>query len=355
MSARLFEEHSDYWPWPSPVFGAPHDALCSLFYGASGAAIVEADLFIALHKGVHLERACVYCDLALHYFRHIRPRVNAGLVFGFGGLAWALARVYEVSGRDLGLQSVVAAVLEAPPSGTDLSHGAAGRGLVLLRAYKLTSDPMLLVLAHDLAAQVLDAHLTDGLLDKGKVSGFGFAHGLAGEAYFLYELSRLCDRDDYRAFVGQAVDVLLSVAVQEGGRLSWGTNWQDLRPRPYWCHGTSGVGLLLLRTGNLVEVAASLSALLLAAPAVPDYGLCHGFASIAEYTLEARGSGVGVGELPQSLLTILEARLSNPVAPTWRAPTGEPLAPNVGYGMYGLLHALARWVDHTVPHPTLLP
>ncbi|MDA8345270.1 MAG: hypothetical protein M0Z66_07290 [Thermaerobacter sp.] len=350
LSQQMFSQYSHRWPWPSPFFGTPHDAMTSLFYGASGAALVEADLYIALRDEVHLARARAYADLALRYSQ-LRPKANPGLVFGYGGLAWALARLYEVSGIDLGIENALMEVKEARrTSSTDVSHGAAGRGLVLLRGYRLTQERSLLIAAQVQAEQILSAHVTEGVLERSGVANFGFAHGLAGEAYFIHELSLTTGIKDYGSFVSQATDILSDVAVQFGDGAVWGTNWQDVSPRPFWCHGTSGVGLFFLRYGK----APALLPVLRAAATTPDYGLCHGIASIGEFIAEARSCGMPVDGHYEALTQLLLSRACDDGGPVWRTPAGDALPPYLGYGTFGLLHMLSRSVEETIPHPTLL-
>src|SRR6266536_1010925 len=238
--------------WPSTCFGAGTDP-CNLQHGAAGvigvlARAARLGLVPGERLGGALRDACAWVERRLAR----EPRVLPGLHFGRSGTVWAL---YEAAGAlaDEGLATRALALCGELPvtwPNPDVTHGAAGAGLTHLHLWQASGDAglgrRLLECADGLVASATrGATATDrGVLwtvpdsFDSRFAGtthYGFAHGLAGIAWFLLAAGLATGRRDCAE--------LAAVAVRRA-------RWQC---SPAACHGLAGNGEFLLDLAVTLE------------------------------------------------------------------------------------------------------
>lgn len=290
--------------WPSTCFGVETDP-CNVYHGAAG--VVAVLTLVAKWRGDEclreaLRTACAWIERRMA----AEPRVLPGLYFGRSGTAWALydaARVLRddaLAGRAIALAKRVPVNWPNP----DVTHGAAGAGLTQLHLWRATGDPEFGRRVQRCADGLVAAfeHSPNGTVwpipasFQSRFAGgtyYGFAHGVAGVAWFLLAAGLATGRDDCLALAQAGGDTLCAVAERDGGQATWGEGiGSPLTHLVHWCHGSSGVGTLLIRlwqvTGEdryreLAEMAAVAvrRSRWQASPAV-----CHGLAGNGEFLLD---------------------------------------------------------------------
>jgi hypothetical protein len=239
------------------------------------------------------------------------PERPPGLYFGTSGVAWFLAEAGTALGRDDLLRRAheLALTLPVRMPNSDITHGTAGIGLGQLRHWRDTGDERFLGRAVVAAEQVLRAAQRDargvvwpvpaGAPTRlaGTVS-FGYAHGNAGIATFLFTVAAATGEPEFAAVARDALLTVLPHAVVVDGAAYWPASPDDAGDSseagywPSWCNGSSGMGTAFLRG----HVATGEPAFRLAAEAAARAGLrerwrssavqCHGLAGDAELLLD---------------------------------------------------------------------
>ncbi|BAU88365.1 membrane translocator [Streptomyces laurentii] len=183
-----------------------------------------------------------------------------GLHFGGPGTAWAL---YD-AGRALGdrrLTDHALALASAPLLSTphhDITHGTAGSGLAFLHLFQRTGEARFAELAVDAADRLAAAARRDASAVSWPVPAeadepdggsryLGFAHGTAGIGCFLLAASAVSGSREHREPAVQAGEYLLASALVVGGAAQWPARAGDVPTAPYWCHGSAGIGMFLVR------------------------------------------------------------------------------------------------------------
>src|SRR6266511_2022019 len=259
--------------WPTTCSGSGTDP-CAVQHGAAGAIEVlvqAARLELAEPERLRraLTQACAWVERRLAG----EPKVLPGLHFGRAGTVWAL----HDAAVQLGDRAMAARALErcrALPvvwPNPDVTHGAAGAGLTHLHLWShRRGDPGLrdrvLECADALIAAVERPSGPDrptgappgGSPDpSGQVlwsvpasfdsrfagtTHYGFAHGLAGIAWFLLAAGLATGRPECLELAGQAGETLVAAA-----HVADGAAWWRARPADppamrllHWCHGASG-------------------------------------------------------------------------------------------------------------------
>lgn len=349
LSAEIAGAISDRWPSFPDEYGHPRDASCSLFVGTGGAVLVEADLYQATGEKSHRVRARRYADMGLRVLRDLPQGTNGGMVFGTAGLAWGLARLAEVTGEDFGLEYTLRHVVQCPTAEIDMSHGAAGRGCLFLRAYRILGDPYWRDLAANEGEQLVHSSVSNQAV-------LGFAHGLAGIGYFLHELAGSGHFETARSAAAGICETLLSSGHRVEGTLMWPHSRADAHALPHWCHGTAGVGLLLARARPdlrpLLERGAPL--VVKGAFVSREVGICHGAAGCGEYLQELAALGTTTADEVGHIRVALEARAACMSGRIVWSGIPRNLEYTLGYGKFGIAHFVARCLDPSIPHPTLL-
>jgi class IV lanthipeptide synthase len=240
------------------------------------------------------------------------PERPPGLYFGTSGVAWFLADAGEALGRDDLLRRAHELALAIPVRvpNSDITHGTAGIGLGQLRQWLSSGDERFLARAVVAAEQVLRAAIStdDGSVTwpvpanapsrlAGTVS-YGYAHGNAGIATFLYTVAAATGEPEFEAVATEALITILPHAVAIDGAAYWPASPDDAGDSseagywPSWCNGSTGIGAAFLRA----HLATGEPGFRLAAEAGAMAGLrerwrssavqCHGLAGDAELLLD---------------------------------------------------------------------
>jgi hypothetical protein len=240
------------------------------------------------------------------------PERPPGLYFGTSGVAWFLADAGEALGRDDLLRRAHELALAIPVRmpNSDITHGTAGIGLGQLRQWLSSGDERFLARAVVAAEQVLRAAVrsSDGAVTwpvpagapsrlAGTVS-YGYAHGNAGIATFLYTVAAATGEPEFEAVATEALLTVLPHAVAIDGAAYWPASPDDAGDEseagywPSWCNGSTGIGTAFLRA----HLATGEPGFRLAAEAGAMAGLrerwrsssvqCHGLAGDAELLLD---------------------------------------------------------------------
>ncbi|MGH8902220.1 MAG: class IV lanthionine synthetase LanL [Egibacteraceae bacterium] len=352
--------------WPSTCFGVETDP-CSVYHGAAGVLAVLTS--VARWRGdqrLHeaLGTACAWIERRMA----AEPRVLPGLYFGRSGTAWALYDAARALGDEALAARAVALAKRVPVNwpNPDVTHGAAGAGLTQLHFWQATGDPEFGRRVQRCADGLVAAaeHGPNGTVwpipasFQSRFAGgtyYGFAHGVAGVAWFLLAAGRATGRDDCMALARAGGETLCAVAERDGDRATWGEGiGSPLTHLVHWCHGSSGVGTLLIRlwqaTGEdryreLAEMAAVAvrHGRWQASPAV-----CHGLAGNGEFLLDMAAAlgepryQVWASELAALILARNAYREGRVVVCD---DTGTSVAADYGVGLAGVVAFLLRLQD----------
>lgn len=333
----------------------------SFWYGYAGDALLFADAFHVFGESRYATWARGLLTLA---WKDASSNPQPGLLTGVDGILWAGCRLAELGLEVLSLDDIARVSAQLDPASPDLGDGEAGRILVLLRLFRLTQHTEYLERASDLA-DGLEARQPPELVAGMRERYVGFAHGLSGIGYSASQLA--CFVHGVEQLAISMLQRTLAATQLDG---SAGKYWpvfersDSSASLPYWCHGTAGIVLSLLHPPACCDlpayseirkaVGAAVSILIESAAIETSPGFCHGRAGIIETLLEMATT------MPVDGLDELEERTLNSVATAasrgvvW-AGRQEPLPIDFANGASGLLHALLRAIDPTVPHPTLLP
>lgn len=387
---------------PNRSDGAALRTLASetLYQGTSGIALFLAELWGATGEPVFLR----FAEKGLRFSEHRsvqRPSVRPGLHSGDVGIAFAAARLAELSRKSewyefalcrlAGIESIAVDEME-----TDVISGAAGAILGLLRIeHQLGSPRWIRDAACRFGEQLVVAARRRPLgwsWDPGEGRALqdltGYAHGAAGMAHAFLELYahtgdlRWCfaaertlayeshleinqsgDWPDFR-------DSVTSMAVSRGEtdslrtRIRNGTMprrvGQNLPVRT-WCHGAPGIALSRIRASALAvdrersdaELERALFATqrsIAGARGTESQSLCHGTFGNAEAVLLAfRQLGMGDPIIVDSMIGSALERHGNGRKPWISGAAETAYDPSLMIGESGIGHFLLRYADATVP------
>ncbi|HEV7862994.1 MAG TPA: class IV lanthionine synthetase LanL [Acidimicrobiia bacterium] len=311
--------------WPAGAAAASLDPI-AVQAGASGVGLFLAQLLRAaddlpeaarrrldvarLREALSQTAAWVADQLARN------PQRPPGLYFGTSGVAWFLAEAAGALGRDdlLRRANELALTIPVRVPNSDITHGTAGLGLGQLQQWLVTGDDRFLARAVVAGEQVLRA--ASRLEGAGTGAGvtwpvpgnaptrlagtvsYGYAHGNAGIATFLFALSAAIGEPAFAAMATEALLTVLPQAVSIDGAAYWpaspdaASDSSESGYWPSWCNGSSGMGTAFLRA----HVATGDPVFRVAAEAAAKAGLrerwrstagqCHGLAGDAELLLD---------------------------------------------------------------------
>lgn len=220
----------------------------SIAYGASGVCW-------AIHRlGFELPTAAI--DWILRH--KITPDAYPpGLYLGLTGIAWVLL--------DLGLENEAVQLMDTASQhplrddSPDLLYGLAGWGLANLHFFLRLKSEVFLNRARTagklLASRSIESEAGLCWESMNEVQ-FGLGHGSSGISLFLLYLY-LITRDEHFFEVGKrALDFDLSNGIPtDDGGISWPYNSRTPSPvLPYWRHGSTGVGVALLRYYRVLPI-----------------------------------------------------------------------------------------------------
>ncbi|MDQ6770889.1 MAG: lanthionine synthetase C family protein [Gemmatimonadota bacterium] len=226
--------------WPADFMVYQTNPL-NLSYGACGTALF---LLQAL-GGIPLEAEAWI----------LRQRLSTstyppGLYIGLAGVARAFAWMGHMDRAEEALNLAYKSPLLFDEAG--IVHGMAGWGLASVSMHSDTGNPTHLdqaVMAgeHLLAMAKVDQ---DGQYWPSPSDGhihLGYAYGTSGIACFLLRLYGETGDARFRSAAIEAMNFTLQHAYKEDEKLRWFSHVGGGTLLPYWRHGTSGIGVALLR------------------------------------------------------------------------------------------------------------
>jgi hypothetical protein len=193
-------------------------------------------------------------------------KTPSGLYSGLSGIAWLYLELYRSTGEPRyldGARSAVETILDRGvlaigpatwDNSTDIISGAAGIGLLLLRAAAVLKNPRCVPRAESAGTFLLNEAIQTPAGLKWKINAGAsvvypnFAHGTAGIAYFLVRLS---DETGGLPFLNAALKgaAELQLDVEEDPKqttCTWFHHEEDGENLWYvsWCHGPAGTARL---------------------------------------------------------------------------------------------------------------
>jgi serine/threonine protein kinase len=291
--------------------------------------------------------------------RDLPSGLPVGMSFGGAGTAYALSVAADALLDPALTTGAVEDVLLLPTDGAafDVTHGTAGLGLALVHLWDRTADRRLtdriVEVTRSLAAcSVRDARGLGWPTGANGSRGVGFAHGLAGVAALMQCVANRFDLADARQLADEAVATLVREAVVVDDCARWRL---DLSDRPttasWWCHGTGGVIVPLVRApaGTVKpDLLRACGRALVADRRQVGLSYCHGLAGSAEALLDLDESlpGEGWGVRAAELLALAWSRRRE--CPDGSLRLGDPVVgsvPDFGVGQAGLLSVMLRLRD----------
>ncbi|MGW4381609.1 class IV lanthionine synthetase LanL [Kitasatospora sp. NPDC004531] len=381
--------------WPTVPAGQLTDP-CNVQHGAAGVLAVLARASLAPLPDPVRESARSTAALAADWIERraaAEPVVLPGLHFGRSGTAWALLDAADALDDPALAARARTLALDVPLDwpNPDVCHGAAGAGLLQLRAHRATGERQFLDRAAQCARSLLAAARTEPYgtvwpvpadFDSALAGAvhLGHAHGVAGIAAFLLACAnRLTETGDPSAeqlLAGaRSAAHTLAATARWDGEAAW---WPQSHGDPahvrlaHWCSGSSGVGSFLVRywqtTGDerAHRLARAAGLAVLNARWHSGVSACHGLAGNGEFLLDlAHATGDDrFHRGAQGLARLIAARAARRdgllVLPD---ETGTGSTPAYGTGAAGPLAFLLRlrhpgprlWSDPEPPAAPPLP
>jgi type 2 lantibiotic biosynthesis protein LanM len=278
--------------------------LAAEFYdGLPGIILFLAYLGAVTHKESYTALAKGALTTLLGQLTPSCTQGNIGAFNGAGGIIYTLAHLGMLWDDPLLFTRAEgfvrrAAELIQRDAQLDIIGGSAGCILALAGLYHCAPSAVTIEAARACGERLLEmkqqtAHgigwLPNGLASRPLT---GFAHGNAGIACALLELSRLTGELRFRSAALHAIAYERSLFLPERG------NWPDLRSDETrvsvaWCHGAPGIGLARLRSLRGVDESAILAEIEVALDTTLAHGfgfnhsLCHGDLGNVDFLLEA--------------------------------------------------------------------
>jgi len=173
-----------------------------------------------------------------------------GLYVGISGIAWALLEC----GQSAPAEKLFQLTFRHPLLGHsfDLFHGSAGWGLTCLRFFLETGNPVYLLKARQCASSLLEGSFEEW--SSGHDRPLGLAHGASGIALFLLYLYILTREEQFLAMGKNALDSELAAGFDTpDGGLAWSSKFTSRSPvYPYWRHGSTGIGSVVVRYNQVL-------------------------------------------------------------------------------------------------------
>lgn len=333
-----------------------------VFAGAAGPVILFGALFSVTGESR-------YRDIAESGALWIEAQTRKGLTapgrdisiyHGLAGDGMTFLNLYEQTNRARWLDMArtrAKALRDVTYDAEDVLAGAAGAGIFLVRLYQATNDDSVLGLASIAADHLLTAAIEADIgrhwhwyRRSGTFAGIGFAHGTAGSAYFLAELSRYRDDRRLRDAVLDAADWIDAQAEPGPVWRRWPGDKQP--PRVQWCHGAAGIGLFAIRAYEALGDDRLKTLAIRAAEATYAAGdiklnpsQCHGLAGNAELFLEMRRALRDDTWLERAVEFAEAARNYREEGPDgvhWQGDEAGNYSPDFMMGSSGLAHFFLR-------------
>lgn len=320
------------------------------------------------HRMEYHQYAREVMEWIMAHHPYIPDETPNGLYFGYGAVPWRLAETAEAL-NDASLlnlaENLALQLTQNEPTQTNISHGAAGLGLMLLDLHRIGDRAELFERAEALAAYILtqEERHEDGRSmwkvkeqpskkDGGHYS-LGFSHGIAGIGYFLLAMADRTHKEAYISAVKRIVHTLdhTSHTGQNGQKM-----WPASPAKPdalwvHWCNGSAGIGRFLLAAADVLDDPVSAKLGKEAADAVAQttsfasFGQCHGLAGNGDFLLLAERCHPGRYEarLEQYAQMLLAVRSDNHDMWLWPLEDMESFSPDYMTGYTGIYSFLLRF------------
>lgn len=364
-----WEQKEQLWPFISPRGTLFHPA--SFYGGASGIATYMCEVAHVTGNPTYYHYARHIMDWVLERYPFVPDETPLGLYFGYAGVPWMLSRLAQGLEESSYLEqadTIAQQLALVSPSRLDLTHGAAGIGLMHLQLFRQTGKRVFLEHAQHLADTFLEQANFDAQegvsWQEEQLSMWGLAHGTAGIAYFLLALYSQTHDEALKKMVMRANTTLLQASVHtaHGQGLSWRKDTTDKAvPWTHWCHGASGVGTYLLAAAQVLQDAELEAVALKAAQAIrlstgmASFCQCHGLSGDGEYLLQV-SRAFQASEITQAVyqtarkLYTFRLTVEGIPAFVWNNEAMEP-DPDYMTGYCGIYGFLLRLCDETLPRP----
>jgi class II lanthipeptide synthase len=281
-----------------------------VYFGASGIALFLAALYSLAPDERYRTTAESSAKLTLTLLDDLDPRFPIGFYVGYLGTAYTLLKL----GEDFANQQFIASALQLirrindrdiAAQELDVISGIAGAIPVLLTVYRKYSDESDLNMAVEYGERLVDnaTRSDEGLswfgmagVSSQTLTQIGFAHGDAGIAWALLELSAVTGEKRFliaaeAAFQYQQLWLkLFRQRLEERESL----NLAAIRHLLAWCNGAVGICFSRMRayelTGRQIykdECEEALSTVLRYDMTNQNYSLCHGIAGTADLFIYA--------------------------------------------------------------------
>ncbi|MBV9259520.1 MAG: hypothetical protein JO215_16005, partial [Ktedonobacteraceae bacterium] len=257
-----------------------------------------AYFFIEMAEATHEKKYYTYAKRLIDWTTSAHPFVSstvpAGLYFGYAAIPWIQGLLAaKLNDHDYQQQALSLAnrIADTPIVVPDITHGAAGIGLMHLALYRLTGNKEQLLHALRLSRQIVNDAEEDQdgnvFWRVNDVPMWGFAHGTAGIASFLLAMHTQIEDAQLREIVEKAANSLTKAAV--GVRDARGLTWPQSAANKsviwtHWCNGAAGVGRFFveaaqsLRDPNFERMAIAAGYAVSTGRDVSSCGQCHGLA-----------------------------------------------------------------------------
>lgn len=359
ISDSTFNHYKNFWENINSI--SDPISASSIYHGSAGLALFEADFYRLTGSAQHLKRAKIYLNDAYNKSVSVKA-ANPGLFIGLGGITWAISRFPS------DLIKVSLPVIKATnKENIDIFYGKAGIGLNYIQKYIISKESVYLRKALEIANDIISLAEVQGLISTDGISErtdeyYGFAHGIAGIAYFLYELFKFTKNKKILDMVHKIGIILINKKSEKHGNITWPKSRENDDIMPYWCHGLAGIGLTFSQLANLGEpyrttllkVAESLE---ITSTGVTSYGLCHGLAGVGETFIEIEkvfGSNQFNGKNIVLKYIMEDMDKDSKGDYIFGGSDEESHYTELMIGHPGIAHFLMRCIDSSIPHFSLI-
>lgn len=354
---RSAQESADGVSWESLSYQNEVIRRHDLWDGVPGVAVFLADYAAVTGSREARElaaRALGWSEAQARTGQHPDPDGRPSLGRGAAGLSLAYFHL-SAAGDSSALERAAHYANEVAGKkvgrNPSLLWGTAGEALLLIRAWRTTSDGGFLDAAVRRGVALRDDSLVGVLaaMEQRPVP-FGLAPGLAGVGIALAHLFAATGDEQWAAPTRQVAESLrlrarADEAVSDG--LVWPRHSGADAPTGYqWCLGAPGIGLFFAAAASALGDAALLDTALAAGEATYGHGdvrenasLCHGLAGGAELLVELfrrTGDGRWLARASELAERAWGYRIASPEGDVWPADEPGLSAPNLSTGAAGV-------------------
>ena len=302
---NISKERGYYWKVRTSV--ARSALPTNINTGASGTNLFLIDLYSLTKDERYIRKAEEVAEWIGNSMSK-RAKLVPGLYFGDSGYICVLLKLWKATGNADFLTKAIdfSRNFETISSFPDLTHGAAGQGLLFLALSELSGEKKFLNKAKEVGDILCSSakEVENGIVwpfpknSPNNFSGkefYGFAHGNAGIGYYLFELFRVSRDERYLKYGSMAASQLLG-AKRNFFSNPIGINWPDTTKSnkifTWWCNGAPGIGQFFAYayriTGEKSYKETACESAITTLKVVPflNLGQCHGMAGNGEFFLD---------------------------------------------------------------------